>query len=225
MDASNLQSYRQKAYDFLVDQIASMVYKAGDKLNERDIAELLGISRTPVREAMQLLAAEGWVSVLPRSGTVVNGLSLQRIEEVFQIRLSLETLSASLLTGAATPAMLEALRELVRRQHEAAHRDSREFVRLDREFHNTIAAFSGNALLSDILTKINSPLVRIGLQSVCDRKRYGWSMREHDAIIDAIADGHKRNAIRTMYRHIERTRLNLHKQLSKSSSGTNQPAP
>lgn len=218
MDGARSPSYRQIAYDFLVDQIVSQTYKVGDHLNERHIAEQLGISRTPVREAIQLLELEGWVTVIARAGTVVCGLSFKRVEEVFQIRLCLEKLSAQLLAERITDNVAGHLFELIERQKAAAHRDIAQFIRLDREFHNYIAASCGNALLQDILTKINSPLMRMALHSVGDSKRYGWSIREHTAIAEALVEGRSRDAGRAMQHHIEKTYLGLQKQLARTTA-------
>lgn len=214
MEQQPATPYREKVYQYLIQEIANQHYQEGDMLNERSIARELEVSRTPVREAIQTLEAEGWVTVVPWKGIFVCGVSRAQMEEVFQIRSSLEVLAAELLAERVTPEQLAGLQELVEEQKRyAVRKHTREFIRLDRDFHNAIAAYGGNNLLQEYLEQLNNQLIRLGLTAVRNFSRFRRTINEHEKLLRAMEAGNRKDAARAMRDHIEKTRVALLEQL------------
>ncbi len=168
------------------DRIVRGELPPGSKMVERELAAELGVSRVPVREALRMLESEGFVQVVPRRGVIVKQLSRTDVEELFDVRESLEALTARRAAQHATPAGLRRMKRHLDKARRAA-----DAGRLDRfgdanvAFHDEIAAVARNSLLGTIL----EPL----------RGRLDWLFRqiddpdtlcaEHDRLYEAIASG------------------------------------
>lgn len=198
------------AYHALRHAIVSSTLKPGERLNIDHLAAQLGVSLTPVRGAIQRLATEGLVDIHPRSGTFVASLSLQDVEETFQIRAALEGLAAELAAAALTPADLRRLRGL----HKALRKPIREqedreaHERLNSEFHQLILAASGNRRLQEMYAALNAH-IKIARIHAADS---GWSARqrretaEHDAILKALEARDPQAASGAIRSHIHRAK-------------------
>lgn len=217
MMQNTTQKERERVYSYLVEQIINGEYRVGDMLNERRIGKQLSVSRTPVREAIHRLEAEGWVMVIPWKGIFIQGISQKQVIEIFQIRSSLEHLSISLMLERNIRQQWVRLEEIVLNQEKLIEKsDPKEFIRLDREFHNTIANFSGNGLLVEMLQKLEDRLLRLGLQSVQNSERYQETICEHKKILEALQQG-KAEAVQAMDLHLEATKENLFRQMADSA--------
>ncbi len=198
------------AYHALRLAIVSSTLRPGERLNIDQLAAQLGVSLTPVRGAIQRLSTEGLVDIHPRSGTFVASLTLQDVEETFQIRAALEGLAAELAAAALTTEDLRRLRDLhkaLRRPiREQADRDAHE--RLNSEFHQLILAASGNRRLQEMYTALNAH-IKIARIHAADS---GWSARqrretaEHDAILKALEARDPQAAGEALRRHIHRAK-------------------
>ena len=198
------------AYHALRLAIVSSTLRPGERLNIDQLAAQLGVSLTPVRGAIQRLSTEGLVDIHPRSGTFVASLTLQDVEETFQIRAALEGLAAELAASALTTEDLRRLRDLhkaLRRPiREQADRDAHE--RLNSEFHQLILAASGNRRLQEMYTALNAH-IKIARIHAADS---GWSARqrretaEHDAILKALEARDPQAAGEALRRHIHRAK-------------------
>ncbi|MFB6835876.1 GntR family transcriptional regulator [Streptomyces sp. NPDC056361] len=155
-------SLRERVYVELRERIIEAEYPAGTRLVEREIAEELRVSRVPVREAMQRLESEGFLSVRPRRGSVVADFGPRDAAHLFDVRENLEGLAARLAARHATPAQLRDLEGLLARARTAAESGRlREAVSLNADFHRRIVELSGNPLLADLMAPLDSRLRRL----------------------------------------------------------------
>ncbi|MER7948517.1 GntR family transcriptional regulator [Streptomyces sp. NPDC096079] len=155
-------SLRERVYVELRERIIEGDYPAGLRLVEREIADELRVSRVPVREAMQRLESEGFLSVQPRRGSVVAEFGPEDAAYLFDVRENLEGLAARLAARHAGAERLRDLEKLLARARRAAESGRlREAVSLNADFHRRIVEFSGNPLLVDLMAPLDSRLRRL----------------------------------------------------------------
>jgi len=142
----------EQAYALLRDRVISLAYRPGDCLNIATLVHDTGFGRTPVNQALQRLAAEGLMHIMPRKGIVVAPLSIDAAFDLIEVRIVNERLCAELVARHMTPPALAELRQAAA-DFEAATADNNMTVRMhaDRIFHETIARIAGNQHLRDIL--------------------------------------------------------------------------
>ena len=149
------QPLREVVCETLRDAIRSGILKPGERLMEIQLAEELGVSRTPVREAIRRLELEGYVIMMPRRGTYVANLSIRDVNEVFEIRTSLESLSSGLAAERITDDELERLqRLLVQIGSYIEIGDMEKIVETDTEFHDLLYQASRNQRLVGIISRL-----------------------------------------------------------------------
>jgi DNA-binding GntR family transcriptional regulator len=192
---------RQRASDSVYDAvrhaILSRVLKPGQRLHVHDLAAQLGVSPTPVKDALTRLEAESLVEIRPRSGTFVTALSPEDVAETFEIRCALECLAAEKAIRHAPAADLEGLRTLA---HAIADLADEDAARLQHEarnidFHKRIVGLSGNRRLVQLYEGLDAHIQISRIPRGHDdwRRRLASEREEHLAIVDALAD---RNAVR-----------------------------
>jgi DNA-binding GntR family transcriptional regulator len=163
-------------------------YAQGERLFEDQIASDLGVSRNPVREALQALAQEGFVELLPRRGARVATVPASRANELFEVREALEGLGARLAATRRRPEQVAALQDLVRRGADAVARgDLAVLPALNTEFHRTLNDAAGNKLLATTIERLSDVIEWVYTERIALRGARSW--QEHSDIVDAIADG------------------------------------
>ncbi|MEX0700365.1 MAG: GntR family transcriptional regulator [Acidimicrobiia bacterium] len=193
----------EQVYEFLRGEILSERAMPGSELSEVALAETLGISRGPVREAMGRLRAESLVDVRPRRGTVVASLSKQEFLDAYQVRVALEVLAVREGTPKCTPDSLATIDALMKEMDEvAAGNDEEGFFALNRRLHHAICELSGNEILLDIYDRLIARMVRYSHRSATLRGDLVSSLAEHQAIVDAVRRGDAEAAGRLMEDHI-----------------------
>lgn len=180
---------------------------AGEKLNERELAERLNVSRTPLREALKLLTAEGLVEHLPNRGAIVLQLSVDDVSHAFEVMAALEGLSGELACARITDeevAELSALNFEMRAHH--ARRDLSAYYRVNAAIHRAINRAARNPVLSQTYDRLNARLQALRFRSNFDSDKWDTAVREHDAMIDALArrDGPRLRQILTEHLHHKR---------------------
>jgi len=161
----------------------------GARIPERALCERFSISRTPLREALKVLAAEGLIELLPNRGARVRALSAADLHEVFDVMGGLESLAGRLACERITDAEFA---EIERVHHEMYHfylrRDIHGYFRCNQAIHQMIVAAAGNALLASTYAGLAGRIrrVRYAANLAKDRDRLGEAMREHEAILDAL---------------------------------------
>ncbi len=199
-------SRREEAYKQLKQAIIDRSIAPGAMVNERRLAQALKISRTPVREALQMLETERWVTVLPWRGVVVLPVTPGEVDEVFQLRLVLEPMVVEMLIGRINRSELYGLDEVLKRQSKIASPDqSEQFIAIDQEFHLHLAEKAGNAHLLAFMTQLRDIHLRLGVETVCNHHRFEATLREHRAIVDALKEGNAMAAKQAMLYHIVHT--------------------
>lgn len=161
--------------------------KPGSKLNERELCEMLNVSRTPLREAIRLLAAEGLVVLEPGRGAFALMLSDADIAHTFDVVASLEGLAGELAAKRITDQELAELRAL---QHEMKaafeRRDLPAYYRLNAQAHDLINAAAGNPVLRETWRQVNSRMHALRFRSNQDEVKWAHALKEHAQIVDAL---------------------------------------
>lgn len=163
-------------------------YSPGERLTEDRLADDFGVSRNPVREALRVAAAEGFVVILPRRGAVVASPSSTAIADIFAVRERLEPLAARLAAERATPEGIAALRALLERAREATEQDDLvRLAELNSDLHLQILKLSGNPWLSTIAKALYLHVQWVFRLGAAERAPHSWD--EHIALVDAIESG------------------------------------
>ena len=213
------QPLRETVCEALRDAIRRGVLEPGERLMEVQLAEELGISRTPVREAIRKLEQEGYVIMMPRRGTYVSSVSVRDVKEIFEIRSALESLSTGLATMRIEPEELDKLRALLTEiEGHIQRRDIDKIVETDIEFHGLLYQVSRNDRLVTIISNLKEQLARFRTLSMSYPGRLQETLQEHRAMVEAIAAGDVEAARDAAERHMEQAEETLLKAMRKSNS-------
>lgn len=162
----------------------------GERLAEQKLAEALGTSRTPVREALRRLALEGFVVLVPRRGAYVASVSLKDMHDIFELRMALEGLAASLAARRITKEEIAVLDSSVLAFKAAAEAsDANQAIGVDSYFHTTIYTASRNRRLIQILGNLSDQIQGLRMRSLSAPDRLKDSLNEHRRLVAAIASG------------------------------------
>ena len=160
----------------------------GAKLNERELSERLNVSRTPLREAIKMLAAEGLVELLPNRGAVAVSLSEQDVRDTFEVMAGLEGQSGELAAQRITDAELSEIKALHFEMLAAhARRDLSLYYRLNAQIHKAINLAAKNPVLQATYTQVNARLQALRFRSNQDEVKWTHAVNEHGQMIDALA--------------------------------------
>lgn len=189
------------AYRRLLDEISRGDLLPGARLRETELAERLGISRTPVREAIRQLEADGLVAHVPRQGATIRVLDYTEVMELYEMRAVLEGTAARLAARAASDLELDELTEL--NDELAATRDLRQAYNLNRQFHLTLLDAAKNRYLVKSVNALQKTLLILGPSTLAEADRAQQAVAEHAALLDALKarDGARAEAL--MRTHIE----------------------
>ncbi len=199
------KTLRVKAYHEIKNRITYLDLKPGEKIFENEIAESLGISRTPVREALLLLENEQLVECLPRLGYVVKRLTNQEITEYFSLRRTLEVFAVPLIIERITDEEIEALRANLREaEASVTEGDLRSIIRCETEFHQILYGSTKSKIFSRTISNLvdNFQLIRaIAMMAPGGRRE---SVNDHKCILDAIQRRDGDEFLRLIKEHIDR---------------------
>ena len=202
---------KERAYVRIRNTILSGTFPPGFQLREEQLSELCGLSRTPVRQALQRLAAEGLITIRENRRSYVTDLSEAEFEQAFDVASMLESYSAGLAATRLTEHDLQQLRELERRMETLAEgdmRDYRRFLELNMEFHNLIHKASGNRNLFEMIQRVPDIANTILLKSG-DMKSMKEAQSDHRSIIAALELRDAKLAELQMQVHIESIRRSM----------------
>jgi DNA-binding GntR family transcriptional regulator len=193
-----------RVYERLRDEIVSGELAADTALVQEQVAERLGVSRTPVRDALNRLAHENLVTWLPGNGYIVNALQPDDIAEVYQVRQSLETLALRLACGHHNQAQLTRLAATIEDMTAADPADAATQFELNRTFHMSLVEPCGNALLLRLIDTLwNHPVNRrITRSYVHDAGNVALMVSEHEALLDAARTGNEERLISLATQHM-----------------------
>lgn len=192
---------REKVVDELRRGILNGRFEPGERLVEERLAEELGVSRNPIREAIRTLTSEGLVEVSPRRGALVVSLSREEGEELLEVRAALEGANARLAARRGDKQILERLREILTQGSAAVEgNDLSELAGLNDAFHAELARAGHNRMLADLIRSLrdrSAPLFR-GTGTAASRR--SWS--EHEGILRAVIAGDAELASLLAHRHV-----------------------
>ena len=204
------QPLREVVCETLREAIRSGVLKPGERLMEIQLADELGVSRTPVREAMRKLELEGYVIMLPRRGTYVANISIRDINEVFEIRTTLDALASGLAAERITEEELEQLeRLLVSIGENIETRNMKKVVEDDMEFHDILYKASRNQRLVGIISNLREQMTRFRSMSMSYPGRLKKTLEEHRRLVEAIAQRDVELAQKLAVEHMENSEQTL----------------
>ncbi|MBO4948199.1 MAG: GntR family transcriptional regulator [Peptococcaceae bacterium] len=198
---------RDVVFETLRDAIIKQVLKPGERLMEIQLADEMGVSRTPVREAIRKLELEGLVVMVPRKGAYVAGVSMKDIHEVYEVRAALEMLAVSLAAERITDEELDALERQVLRESEAeANADEHSLdniIYIDSSFHDIIYQAAHNQRLVQFVNILQEQLQRFRAASLSRPGRSKTALEEHKQIVEALAERNGELAAKLAKEHID----------------------
>ncbi|MGN0363816.1 MAG: GntR family transcriptional regulator [Bilifractor sp.] len=179
--------------------------KPGERLMEIQLANRLGVSRTPIREAIRMLELEGLVYNIPRRGAQVASITEQDLHDVLEVRLGLEEMAVDLALDRITPEELEALYQASRKFEKMVGKAGlTELAKADEDFHDIIYKSTGNRRLVQLINNLREQMYRYRVEYLKDEENRNTLIREHDELWKSLKDKDRESAKKYMRRHIER---------------------
>ena len=195
-------SHGEIAYQKLMAAIRAGDFQPGDRLREIDVATRLSLSRTPVREALRRLEAEGIVEHRARIGAIIRTLDHAEVVELYEMRIVLERTAAELAARHAVPAEIDAMEELNAAIGDAID-DPARAAAINHDFHRMIYAATRNRFLLGAARALNNALMLLGPTTLADAARIKTVCDQHAGIVAAIREGDAEAAGRAAAMHLE----------------------
>lgn len=196
----------RKAYEAIRDRILSGEFAPGAHLKEEELAEVCGVSRTPIRDALRTLSAEDYVRVVPNHGTFVSDYTERDIEDIFSLRAMLEGYAARMAAHRASPEQIAELREIsdsVTKMLESGEEPDRVmWLNANRRFHSIVTEAANSERLANMIARLVEQPVLVRTAATFDRADLTRSNQHHLDLVDAIADGNGDWAEAVMSSHI-----------------------
>lgn len=194
---------RSQVVETLRNAITSGRFAPGQRLVEKDLCELLGVSRPSIREALRELESEGLITTIPNRGPLVSMLTARDAASIYEVRGVLEALAAKLFAEKAAPEQVAALGESVERLEVAyAGGDVERILRAKKDFYDVLLAGSQNVIIPSMLRTMNARITQLRRVSLSSPKRLPASIREIRAVLRAISNRDPDAAFEASLRHI-----------------------
>jgi len=209
---ANYKQLKEKSYELIKQEILSNRLESGQYLEEKMLCDMVGASRTPVRESINMLEQERLVQTIPGKGVFVTTVSVQSIKELFQMRRMLEPLALQMAHKNLNIDMLLSFRDKF--MVETENKNYASLHQLDYEFHNYINDHSSNEYMIRFLRVLSDNFQRVRTQPFYAEQRTLGGAREHLTLIELIIDGNIENAKNFLVEHITNTEKYYFKSLS-----------
>ena len=204
-DIQNHRPLREMVYEELKMQILTGAIVPGTRMMEVELAETMGVSRTPIREAIRKLEKEGLVTIRPRRGAYASSISTQDMLEILEVRQNMEGLAAYFAASRMTPDQLDTLKQLSNKYNEAVKAGNTEdMIEYDTKFHRCIVDSCNNKVLVQMIEQLQEMVLRFRYIYYDTFRRAENMPEEHQAIYDAIACGDEDAARAAADVHIDR---------------------
>ncbi len=206
-DLGSYLSLKDRAYQNIKFQIIRGTLKPGTRLLEEELSKAMNISRAPIREAFNRLEKEGFVTIIPRKGAAVSKITAQMIEDIFEIRETLESLAVKKSIGKISIEELEEVGESFKNSiNKPTNAENRiQYLVLDKKFHDLLSQNCGNKKLVELLANLQEQIHWLRNISL-KRTTFSRSAREHLAIIEALKRNDEKLITKTLLQHIERAK-------------------
>ncbi|MBQ0059961.1 MAG: GntR family transcriptional regulator [Lachnospiraceae bacterium] len=205
---------REVVYNTLRKAILRGEFQPGERLMEISLSNKLGVSRTPVREAIRQLESDGLVTIIPRKGAQVARITSEEMYNVLEIRKCLELWTAekacSRITEEGIVELEEAEKEFEKRLHSG---DITELAEADEKFHNVIYNAAGNPRLVQLMYNLREQMYRFRVEYLKDKNSLDLLVQEHRGIIDAVKNRDGEAAVRFTENHINNQQLFIDKNI------------
>ncbi|MBW2038468.1 MAG: GntR family transcriptional regulator [Deltaproteobacteria bacterium] len=210
------KTLREVVYERIKRGIQRGEFKAKERLIEQRLAEDLGVSRTPIREAVSRLEQEGMLDKVPRGGIVVRGTTNEEIEEVFGLRAILESYAASLATKKMGEKVLTNLQGIIDRSQQALERGNIDkFIQLNTEFHEVIYRSSRSDKLYQMINNLRDYFYKYRVFILRIKGMPQMSLRDHQLMVQAMREGNTQKVEELVKEHILRGRERLLKAIER----------
>lgn len=195
------QSVREAAYGHLRESILGGLLLPGSRISEPNVAEQLGISRTPVREALQRLSQEGLIELTPAKGARVRMLERDEVREIYDVRALLEAEAAQLAAQKATASELEQLETLIATLNQLPQNHYAEQMKVDFDFHTALVEASHNRTLARLYQDLRSSLalVRANLQTLSQHPK---TQQQHQKILSCLQQRQPEQSAQAVREHV-----------------------
>ena len=204
ISAEEYMPLRDVVFHSLREAIIKGDLKPGERLLEIQLAEKLGVSRTPIREAIRKLELEGLVTMLPRRGATVAGITKKHLQEVLEVRKALEVLTIELACERMNSDAIGELQDVEREFRSKINTDdAMDLADVDERFHTIINVSTRNGRLISILANLREQIYRYRLECLRDKTSREQLLEDHEEIIEALKSHNKEKAIAVTRRHIE----------------------
>jgi DNA-binding GntR family transcriptional regulator len=204
------KTIRRKIYEHLREQLLSGEIQPHQHLIEARIAQNIGTSRTPVREALHSLELEGLIESIPRVGYVVNPISGEEVEEICEIRAAVEGLAARWAMEKGHQKLVEELeRNISLSEDKVSKRDVRAFVDMDAQFHEIISKFSGSKRLLELAQTLRRHMLRYRMQSIYSVDNVLRAIDGHKGILRAIERVNLEEVNKAIRHHMEQSKKDI----------------
>ena len=206
---------RDEVFNTLREKILKGVYKPGERLMEIHLADQLGVSRTPIREAIRMLELEGLVKMVPRKGAQVAKISKEDLQDVLEVRKALDTLSVKLACERITEDEIKLLNNAEKEKEKAlASKDVREIAEADVAFHDVIHAATKNGRLKSMISNLAERIYRYRFEYIKQQSDGGKTlMLEHREIMRCIESRDVESAVKATEIHIDNQEISISEQL------------
>lgn len=203
----NMNAYlplRDVVFHTLREAILKGELKPGERLMELQLAAKLGVSRTPIREAIRMLEQEGLAVTIPRKGAEVAKMTEKDMEDVLQIRDALDELAASIACEQITKEELDDLKNTMHAFEESTQTgDLKRIAEADVRFHDIIYKATGNPKLENMLSNLREQMYRYRVEYLKDEKNYPVLVREHSEIVEGLLKKDKQKVTEAMHKHVK----------------------
>ena len=206
-DLGNYLSLKDRVYQNIKFQIIRGTLKPGARLPEEELSKAMNISRAPIREAFNRLEKEGFVTIIPRKGTAVSNITAQIIEDIFEIRETLESLAVKKSIGKISIEKLEKVGESFKNfiNKFSNVENCIQYLALDKKFHDLLSQNCGNKKLIELLANLQEQIHWLRNISL-KRITFAGSVKEHLAIIEALKKNGEELIIKVLLQHLERAK-------------------
>lgn len=209
-ETADKYSLRGRVFHRLREDILNGSYREYEELREAAIAEEMGVSRTPVREALRQLELEGLVQIIPNKGAYVTGITVKDVKDIYAIRSLLEGLCARWATQNISPEQMEEMEENVYLSaFHAGKGHAEQLAELDNRFHEIMYEASGSKMLEHVLREFHEYVLRVRKKTLSDGARSVQSNEEHRRIMEAIRDKNAELAEQLANAHIRNAYSNM----------------
>lgn len=193
--------------DHLRDLIVRGDLKLGEAISERQLAERLSVSKTPVREALAQLRSEGLVQIFPQRGAFVFTLGGDEVADICDFRQPIETAAVKLAIARHPNDVLFEVSQIVGEMRQRLDEgDVKRYLDLDSRFHMTFFKYCGNSYFVETYRRYSGKIAALRTHLAVKPSHTRLSMQEHEAILDAIRNGSLEETVRILNQHIDRTR-------------------